>query len=201
MSGYVEWIGAQADEPDPGDAFNLGQPFEQADERSPGGSSPDASWQELAAHNFPPRPAAPDEAQMQDDPLDRNPDLWMYRKRTVTLLHRYLRFSLETGRLPSFIGRECFRAKVTCYTASTFEDRVIFARDVEKSLERLAYGDQQLIARTIFQEHSQEQTARILRWGLRTVERRLPQVLDLLSEDFLRVGLLAELPSKRGSSR
>ncbi len=200
MSGYVEWIGAQADEPDPGDALNS-RLFEQAGERSPGESLPEhASWQELPAHNFPARPAAPDEAQMQDDPLDRNPDLWMYRKRTVALLHRYLRFSLETGRLPSFIGRECFRAKVTCYTATTFEDRVIFVRDVEKSLERLEYWDQQLIARIIFQEHSHEQAAHILHCSRSTVERRFPFVLDLLSEDFLRVGLLAEAPSDRRSS-
>jgi hypothetical protein len=197
MSGYVEWIAAVAD-----DALYPEPEKPEADKRPLGESSgADALLEGLPAHNFPARPAAPDEAQMQDDPLDRNPDLWMYRKRTVGLLHRYLRFSLETGRLPSFIGREFFRSKVTCYTATTFEDRVIFVRDVEKSLERLAYGDQQLVARTIFQEHSQEQTARILRWGLRTVERRLPQVLDLLSEDFLRVGLLAAVPSKKGFSQ
>jgi DNA-directed RNA polymerase specialized sigma24 family protein len=95
------------------------------------------------------------------------------------------------------VGREFVRAKVTYYSATTFEDRVIFVRDVEKSLDRLEYWDQQLIARIILQEHSQEQAARILHWGLRTVERRLPQALDLLSEDFLRVGLLAEAPSKR----
>ena len=203
MSGFVEWIGAMADE-----GPHWPEPVKpEVDEPSRCEKSQceilgaEVSWPSLPAHSFPARPAAPNEAQMQDDPLDRNPDLWMYRKRTVSLLHRYLRFSLETGRLPSFIGRECFRAKVTCYTATTFEDRVIFVRDVEMSLERLGYGDQQLIARTIFQEHSQEQTARILHWGLRTVERRVPQVLDLLSEDFLRVGLLAPAPSKRGFSR
>jgi hypothetical protein len=197
MSGYVDWIAAVADDvPCP-------KPIEPGGDKQSLSKAADAAteWQGLPAHNFPTHPAAPNEAQMQDDPLDRNPDLWMYRKRTVGLLHRYLRFSLETGRLPSFIGRECFRAKITFYTAATFEDRVIFVRDVEKSLERLAYGDQQLIARTIFQEYSQEQTARILRWGLRTVERRLPQVLDLLSEDFLRVGLLAPVPSKKGFSQ
>jgi DNA-directed RNA polymerase specialized sigma24 family protein len=90
---------------------------------------------------------------------------------------------------------------VTCYTATTFEDRVIFVRDVEKSLYRLEYWDQQLITRIIFEEHSQERAARIMHWGLRTIERRLPQVLDLLSEDFLRVGLLVALPAKGGSSR
>jgi hypothetical protein len=199
MNGFVEWIGAQADERDPAeDALSV--PVAQADERSSGNSPAEGdSWRELPAHNFPAQPVF-DEAQ-QEDPLDRNPDLWLYRKRTVGLLRRYMRFSLETGRLPSLVGREFFRARMTAYTASTFEDRVIFVRDVEKCLNRLEYWDQQLIARIILQEHGQEQTARILRCGLRTVERRLPQVLDLLSEDFLRVGLLTMLPSKRGSSQ
>jgi hypothetical protein len=202
MSGFVDWIGAQADESDPEDALNLGGPFGPADEPVPGESSAESlSWQELPAHSFPTRLNAPTEAQLEDDPLDRNPDLWMYRKRTVALLRRYLRFSLETGRLPSFVGREFIRAKATSYTATTFEDRVIFVRDVEKSLERLEYWDQQLIVRIILQEDSQEQAARVLHCGLRTVERRLPQVLDLLSEDFLRVGLLAAAPSKGGFSR
>jgi hypothetical protein len=199
---FVEWIGAQADDPDPGDALKSREAFLHADEQSPSESSPGgARGQELPAHNFPAGLSVPSEAQLEDDPLDRNPDLWMYRSRTVALLRRYVRFSLETGRLPSFVGREFFRAKVTYYTATTFEDRVIFVRDVEKSLERLEYWDQQLIARVIFEEHSQERAARIMHWGLRTIERRLPQVLDLLSEDFLRVGLLAAMPSKGGSSR
>jgi len=198
MRGIVDWIGAQADEPDPKDASNAGVPFAPDDESSL--IEPLAvcvPWQELRAHNFPARLSPPTQAQMQDDPLDRNPDLWMYRGRTLALLRRYMRFSLETGRLPSFIGRECFRAKVSCYTATTFEDRVIFVRDVEKSLERLEYWDQQLIARIVLQEYEQEQAARILHCSRSTVQRRLLQVLDLLSEDFLKVGVLAEGPSKR----
>jgi hypothetical protein len=201
MRGIVDWIGAQADEPDPKDVLSAGLPFAPESKPVLGEvSTGSASWQELPPHNFPEQLNAPSEAQMQDDPLDRNPDLWMYRKRTVGLLRRYMCFSLETGRLPSFVGREFTRAKITHYTATTFEDRVIFVRDVEKSIERLDYWDQQLIARIILQEYRQEQAARILHCGLRTIERRLPQVLDLLSEDFLRVGLLAEAPSKGRSS-
>jgi hypothetical protein len=202
MSGYVDWIGAQADEPDPKDALKSGQLFEPTNDRSPCESSPGpAPWQDLPAHNFPAQLNAPGVEQFEEDPLDRNPDLWMYRKRTVGLLRRYLRFSLETGRLPSFVGREFFRTKVTCYTTTTFEDRVIFVHDVEKSLERLEYWDQQLIGRIIFQEHSHEHAAHILHCSRSTVERRFPFVLDLLSEAFLRVGLLAEAPSKGRSSQ
>jgi hypothetical protein len=199
MSDFVEWIGAQADERDPGEnVIGMRVPAEakqSAQDSFPG----DDSWVDLRGHNFPGQPVF-NEA-LFEDPLDRNPDLWLYRKRTVGLLRRYVRFSLETGRLPSLVGREFFRARMTSYTASTFEDRVIFVRDIEKCLDRLEYWDQQMIARIIMQEHSQEQAARILHCGLRTVERRLPQVLDLLSEDFLRVGLLTVLPSKRGSSQ
>ncbi len=171
-------------------------------ESSPGG----VPCEQLPAHNFSAGLNVPDHAQLEDarledDPLDRNPDLWLYRKRTVGLLRRYMRFSLETGRLPSFVGREFFRAKVTYYTATTFEDRVIFVRDVEKCIDRLEYWDQQLIVRIILQEHGQEQTARILQCSRSSVARRLPEVLDLLSEDFLRVGLLVGLPSRREFSQ
>jgi len=127
--------------------------------------------------------------------------LWFYRSRTVALLRRYMRFSLETGRLPSVVGREFFRAKVTSYTATTFEDRVIFVRDVEMSLNRLEYWDQQLIARVILQEHNQGQAAHMLHCSRSTVQRRLSEVLDLLSEDFLRVGLLVALPSTDEASQ
>jgi DNA-directed RNA polymerase specialized sigma24 family protein len=99
------------------------------------------------------------------------------------------------------VGREFFRAKVTYYTATTFEDRVIFVRDVEKCMNRLEYWDQQLIVRVILQEHSQGQTARMLQCNRKTVQRRLPLVLDLLSEDFLKVGLLVAVPAKGGICR
>jgi hypothetical protein len=207
MNGLVDWIGAEADDSGPEDALAPGSPLAPEDERSLGEPSPGgAASEELPAHNLPAGLNVGDDAllgdaRLEDDPLDRNPDLWLYRKRTVGLLRRYMRFSLETGRLPSFVGREFFRAKVTYYTATTFEDRVIFVRDVERCLDRLEYWDQQLIVRIILQEHGQEQTARILQCSRSSVARRLPEVLDRLSEDFLRVGLLAGLPSRREFSQ
>src|SRR3989442_5520464 len=73
-----------------------------------------------------------------EDALDRNPDTWLHRDRTVALLRRYLRYSLETGRrLPSILGCEFFRTTVTSYSVVTFDDRVVFAHDVETDLQRL----------------------------------------------------------------
>jgi hypothetical protein len=196
----VDWIGAEADDSAP-EALTSGSPLAPEDERALAESPAEAPCEELPEHNFPAGLNVPEDARLGDDPLDRNPDLWIYRKRTVGLLRRYMRFSLETGRLPSFVGREFFRAKVTYYTATTFEDRVIFVRDVEKCMNRLEYWDQQLIVRVILQEHSQGQTARMLQCNRKTVQRRLPLVLDLLSEDFLKVGLLVAVPAKGGICR
>jgi hypothetical protein len=123
-----------------------------------------------------------------------DPDLWLYRDRTVGMLRRYLRISIEVGRLPSLLGREFFRTRVTSYRVSTFEDAVIFVHDVERSLERLDAFDKKLIGRIVLQEYTQEEAARLLQCGRRTVGRRFPEALDRLSENFLAGGLLTRLP-------
>jgi hypothetical protein len=138
--------------------------------------------------------AAVPEPQWDEDFLGSDPELRFYRKRTIKMLHRYHRFSLETGRLPSLLGREFFRTAVTSYRSGTFEDRVIFVRDVDKVLGRLEYWDQQLIARVVLQEHSYDRAAYLLHCSRKTIQRRLPEVLDLLSQDFLEVGLLVAIP-------
>lgn len=119
----------------------------------------------------------------------------IYRGRTVGMLRRYMRYSIETGRLPSLLGREFFRAKVTSYTVVTFEDRVIFVHDMERCLEKLDEFSRQLIARHILQEHDQAATARLLNCGERTVRTWVPIALDLLSEILLDVGLLEDVGS------
>lgn len=128
-----------------------------------------------------------------------DPDLWLYRERTVGMLRRYLRISIEVGRLPSLLGREFFRTRVTSYRVSTFEDAVIFVHDVERSLERLDAFDKKLIGRIVLQEYTQEETARLLQCGRRTVGRRFPEALDRLSENFLAGGLLTRLPGANSS--
>jgi hypothetical protein len=55
-------------------------------------------------------------------------DLWPYRRRTVALLRRYGQASVEVGRVPSLLGREFFRSRVSSYTLRNFEDVVIFGR-------------------------------------------------------------------------
>ncbi|MGA9389432.1 MAG: hypothetical protein WBV69_03205 [Candidatus Sulfotelmatobacter sp.] len=167
MSDFVQWIAAQVE--DAGNAIRMTVKLKAV--------AVSEGWQESA--------------------LDRNPDLWLYRKRTTALLRRYMRLSLEVGRLPSVLAQEFFRAKITTYTSVTFEDRVIFVHDVGGCLERLAVFDQKIIARVVLQEHDHDRAARLLHCTRKTIERRLPDLLDELSEEFLRVGLLVALPKQK----
>jgi hypothetical protein len=114
----------------------------------------------------------------------------IYRGQTIRMLQRYMRYSIETGRLPSVLGREFFRAPVTPYSFVTFEDRVIFVHDMETSLNKLDDFSREVIGRHILQEHDQAATARLLHCAERTVRTYVPMALDLLSEILLDVGLL-----------
>jgi hypothetical protein len=126
-----------------------------------------------------------------------DPDLWLYRDRTVGLLKRYLRYSIEVGRLPFLLGREFFRTRVTSYHAGTFEDAVIFVHDVERALEKLDGFEKKLIARIVLQEYTHAEAAILLGCWRRTVGRRFPEALDRLCEIFLEGGLLIHFPAAK----
>ena len=79
------------------------------------------------------------------------------------------RLRARAATLPSLVGREMFRARVTSYRAASFEDLVIFVTDVERCVEQLSGGAQAAIARVIFQEYTITETAQALGVSLRTV--------------------------------
>jgi DNA-directed RNA polymerase specialized sigma24 family protein len=158
------------------------------------------AWEDLPAHNFEKQSG---QGEVQCDPerdWNRDPDLWLYRKKTTALLRRYMRWSLAAGRLPSLLGRELFRAKISAFTATTFEARVIFLHDVERCLDRLYPFDRQIIGRIILQEYDHHAAARILQCDRKTIERRLPELIDELSEAFLKAELLERVPETRANT-
>lgn len=119
-----------------------------------------------------------------------DPELSVYRSHTVALLRRYFRMSIELGRLPTVLGREFFRAKVTSYRMHSFEDVVILVHDVERCLGRLDERSQEVVARVIFQEHTHEEAAALMGWTRKTLSANVVTALDRLSEMFLRERLL-----------
>ena len=102
---------------------------------------------------------------------------------------------LEVGRLPSLLGREFFRTRVTSYHAGTFEDAVIFVHDVARGLDKLGAFEHKLIAKIVLQDYTHNETARLLGCWRRTVGRRFPEALDQLTDIFLEAGLLIRLPA------
>jgi DNA-directed RNA polymerase specialized sigma24 family protein len=84
----------------------------------------------------------------------------MYRDRTF--LRRYYRISIEAGRLPSLLGRELFRTMATRYRVSTFEDALIFVRDVERRLEQLDDFERKPLLRVVGEDHTQDEAGQLL---------------------------------------
>lgn len=137
------------------------------------------------------------DARDSEAPGMSEPELSLYRNRTAALLRRYLRLSVELGRVPSMLGREFFRSRVTSYRMHNFEDVVIFVHDVERCLEKLDTASQQLLGRIALQEHSYPEAARLIGCTLRTVERRYPEALDHLTRLLLDHDLLNEMGGDR----
>ena len=107
-----------------------------------------------------------------------------YRKYTEALLQRYVRMSMETGKVPSLLGQEMFHGHVTSYRVESFEDVVIFLHDVGKCLERLDTEQQHLISRIALQQYTLGETAELMGLKPRTVVRRYGQAVELPDESL-----------------
>lgn len=135
-------------------------------------------------------PARPEVRQQGVVERQAAPEMAFYRKYTEAMLRRYVQMSMEAGRVPSLLGKEMFRGKVTSYQVHSFDDVVIFVIDVERCLKKLDDGKQYLIRRIALQEYSQGETAAMSGMALRTVHRRYADALDELTAIFLERKLL-----------
>lgn len=112
-------------------------------------------------------------------------EMAFYRSRTEGMLQRYTRMSMEAGRVPSMLGRELFRARVTNYEVHSFEDVVIFVCDVEKCLEELDALSQKLLKRIAVQQYAICEVAGMMGMSERSVVRRYHEAVDELTSLFL----------------
>jgi hypothetical protein len=126
------------------------------------------------------------------------PQMAFYRKYTEALLQRYVRMSMEAGKVPSLLGQEMFHGRVTSYRVESFEDVVIYLHDVEKCLEKLEVEQQHLISRIALQQYSLGETAELMGLKPRTVVRRYGQAVDCLTKVFLSVKMLEPLKCCQG---
>lgn len=126
--------------------------------------------------------------------------LAFYRKYTEALLRRYAHMALELARVPSLLGKEMFRGKVTSYVVHGFDDVVIFVHDMEKCLDKLNPQQQQLINRIAVQQYTQEEAASLMRLPVRTLLRRYDHTLDVLTKLLLERKLLEPLIACQGGA-
>jgi hypothetical protein len=192
------WLAENAEAGDLPPLEEFSRPVPPGPQQEHRASSPDASkLMPLAGAGFGVKTAEPRIAPEPYNPND--PNLWLYRQRTLRMLRHYTRLAVEVGRVPSLLGREFFRTQVTSYTSTTFEDLVIFVHDVERVLRRLSESDRRLIAGVVFEDFTRRETGESVGCAERTVQRRFFEVVDMISEMFLAGGLLDKLEIEEDS--
>lgn len=123
------------------------------------------------------------------------PETAFYRKYTEGMLRRYAALRMESGRVPSMLGRPLFRGKVSSYRVHAFDDVVIFVHDVEQCLRLLTPEQQKLIKRIGVQEYTFIEAAAMLNMSLRSAKRWYTEAIDELTGIFLERKLLERLHS------
>jgi len=123
---------------------------------------------------------------------DVRPEAICFRGQTLALLRHFFELSCQVGRLPSLLGREFFRARVSHHAIPSFEDQVVFARDVELCLRRLNDAHAEIIALVGLYDFTRQEIAGMLRCSRACVIARVNDALDALTEIFLQTGLLSE---------
>ena len=115
-----------------------------------------------------------------------------FRGQTLAIVRHFFEISCQIGRLPSILGREFFRAKVSHHAIPSFEDQAVFVHDVERALSRLSPQSLEVISLVGMYQHSLEEAAALLGHCRCTVRERFAEAIDTLAQIFLTSGLLRE---------
>jgi hypothetical protein len=130
----------------------------------------------------------------REEPLDVDPrpEMLCFRGQTLAIMRHFFELSCQVGRLPSLLGREFFRAKVSHHSIPSFEEQAVFARDVELCLARLSDEHAEMIRLIGLYDFSRDEIAEMLRRTKAWVHQHVAEAVDSLSEIFLQAGLLSE---------
>ena len=126
------------------------------------------------------------------DEIDPRPEMLCFRSQTLAMVRHFFELSCQVGRLPSLLGREFFRARVSHHSIPSFEEQIVFARDVELCLNRLSDDHAEIVTLIGLYDFSLDEVGEMLRYSRTAVHRWFWEALDCLSEIFLRAGLLSE---------
>ena len=127
-----------------------------------------------------------------EEVLDPRPEMVCFRGQTLALVRHFFELSCQIGRLPSLLGREFFRARVSHHAIPSFEDQVVFTRDVELSLARLSDRQAEILTLVGLYDFTLEEVGEMLQRRKSSIHLWFSEALDALSEIFLETGLLFE---------
>jgi len=134
-------------------------------------------------------------SQAQQEPEDYDntrADALFFRGQTLAIVRHFYEVASQIGRLPSILGREFFRAKVSHHAIPSFEEQAVFVHDVEAALGRLREEDAEVIALVGLFQYSLDDVAAMLGRSRSGVAGRFADSIDRLAELFLAAGLIHE---------
>jgi hypothetical protein len=134
-------------------------------------------------------PIAPAPPQPDSGP---RPEMVCFRGQTLAMVRHYFELSSQVGRLPSLMGREFFRAKVSHHAIPSFEEQAVFVRDIELCIFRLNAEQQEIMMIAGLYDFTYQEIADMLHISKTAVNVWFCEALDALSEIFLEAGLLSE---------
>ncbi len=120
------------------------------------------------------------------------PDVMFFRAQVLAIVRHFFEISCQVGRLPSILGREFFRAKVSHRGIPSFEEQAVFVHDVERALARLSPHHLEVISLVGLYQYSLDEAAALLGCGRTRVVEHFTQAVDTLAQIFLMSGLLRE---------
>ncbi len=136
--------------------------------------------------------AAEEEPAVEPEEIDPRPEMLCFRGQTLAIVRHYFELSCQVGRLPSLLGREFFRARVSHHSIPSFEDQVVFTRDIELCLARLSDDLAEILTLVGLYDFSVDEVAEMLHRSAFGIRRWFCEALDALAEIFLLGGILSE---------
>lgn len=130
--------------------------------------------------------------------FDPEPETVCYRGQTLAIVRRFFEMSCQLGRLPSILGREFFRAKVSHHAIPSFEDQALFSHDVRQSLTKLDEQDMEVLTLVGLYDLNLDEAARLLGCSPGYLSQRFAEAVARLTQIFLDSGVLRrERPDRR----
>jgi len=129
---------------------------------------------------------------IEAEEIDPRPEMLCFRGQTLALVRHYFELSCQVGRLPSLLGREFFRARVSHHSIPSFEDQAVFSRDIELCLARLSDDHAEIMTLVGLYDFSVEEVGEMLQRSAFGIRRWFSEALDALAEIFLQSGILSE---------